>query len=166
MRINGNGIGSKSGIKSGIKSGSAGSSGSKKSDSGQKVEGVNILHGPFVDKLNEASINFDKEGLQKTLEEIKELGEMLVRNPNMQRLEEYKAMVKQFLSEALEKLYKVETKKGLSRLGREQKVYTLVEKIDLELEGMIMMFVKEQTKPMAIIDSVNEIQGLLCSILA
>lgn len=161
-RINGSGIGGKGSVRSGESS----LKGAKKSSEAEKGSEIDIKHGLFIDRLNEIGANFDRESLNKNVEEIKELGEMLVRNPTLKRLEEYKAMVAKFLSEALKKIYKVENKKGLTRPGREQKVYIVVDKVDTMLEEMVMGFVKEQSKPIALVNTVEEIQGLLYSILA
>ncbi|MGM0508595.1 MAG: YaaR family protein [Fusobacteriota bacterium] len=132
----------------------------------QEKLNVNINHSPFVDKMNEVEMSFTKKELKATLKEIDELGRQLMRNPNMEKLEEYKKNIHAFFKEALQKMYKVEDIKGVERLGKEQKVYVNVTKIDEELEQMTLEFLKNQGESLNVISKVEHIQGLLYDIVA
>ena len=84
----------------------------------------------------------------------------------MKLLDEYKARVKHFLKEALVKLYKVENKEGLARLGQEQKIFITVEKIDLSLEELTMKFLKDNEDSLNLVNEVEGITGLLYNVIA
>jgi hypothetical protein len=137
---------------------------SSKSAKGAKVN-VNINHSPFLDKLNEMETDMVQEELMNSLEDIKVLGEELAKNPTMQNYNLYKNKVRAFLSTALKKMYKVDNKMGLKKLGRDQKVYVSVEKLDKELEQLTLEFIKEQSDAIYILDKIEGIQGLLLNVL-
>lgn len=155
------------GGRSGITGGGAASKGDK-SKQGNKAEGskVDVMHNSFVDALTQVEIKFDKEELKKSLEDIDKMGRELARSPNFKLLEEYKKMVGAFLREALKKIYKVESKAGIPRLGQDQKVYLNIEKIDETLEEMTIKFMKAQKDAVSVIKDVEDIRGLLYSIIA
>jgi hypothetical protein len=83
----------------------------------------------------------------------------------MQNYNLYKNKVRAFLSTALKKMYKVDNKMGLKKLGRDQKVYVSVEKLDKELEQLTLEFIKEQSDAIYILDKIEGIQGLLLNVL-
>ncbi len=103
----------------GIVKGRAGKSAEKssgKTGSSRKSEAVlDIKHTSFVDKMLEISANVERGELQKSIDDIKDAGDRLVRFPTLKGLEEYQEMVKLFLNEALKKIYKVESKEGLTK---------------------------------------------------
>lgn len=127
---------------------------------------VNIKKNPFIDEMDEVNINFAKEKLQKELKSIDEIGKELMRKPNLKLLEEYKQKVQYFLKEALDKIYKVTNKKGIERLGREQKLYINLEQIDKKLEDITLKFINDQQGSLNVIKEIEGIQGLLCNIIA
>ncbi len=127
---------------------------------------VDLHTSPFLDKLMEVEFDFAKEELENSLKEIEMLGKDLIRNPNIQNLKSYKAKVQMFLKQALRKIYKVDNKLGLKRLGVDQKVFVSVEKIDEELEKLTLEFINKQEEALGIISMVDGIQGLLCNIIA
>lgn len=137
---------------------------SSKGAKGAKVN-VNINHSPFLDKLNEMEVDIVQEELLNSLDDIKLLGDDLAKNPTMQNYNLYKNKVRAFLSLALKKMYKVDNKMGLKKLGRDQKVYVSVEKLDKELEELTLQFIKEQSDAIYILDKIEGIQGLLLNVL-
>ena len=70
------------------------------------------------------------------------------------------------MKQALKKIYKVDNKLGLKRLGVDQKVFVSVEKIDEELEELTIKFMNDQEEALGVIAMVEGIQGLLCNIIA
>ncbi len=127
---------------------------------------IDINHSPFTDALNEVEISFEKEELGQTLEELNDLGRQLCRNPNIELLEKYKKQVKDFLNEALKRIYKVDSKEGLKKPGQEQKVYLYIEEVDNTLSNLTNKFLNEQNEALNIINTVEGIQGLLYNVLA
>lgn len=96
---------------------------------------VDLHTSPFLDKLMEVEFDFAKEELENSLKEIEMLGKDLIRNPNIQNLKSYKAKVQMFLKQALRKIYKVDNKLGLKRLGVDQKVLYLWKKLMRNLKN-------------------------------
>jgi uncharacterized protein YaaR (DUF327 family) len=136
------------------------------SGSGVKKENkINITHNAFVDAMNEAEVNYEKEDLEKSIEEIDRIARDLTRNPSMKLLEEYKRMVSAFLKDVLRKIYKVETKEGLPKYGREQKIYINITNIDKALEDLTMKFMKGQSDAISLISDVEGISGMLYNTL-
>jgi uncharacterized protein YaaR (DUF327 family) len=162
-KISRSGIGNK-GLNSSLKSNN--SANNTNVNKSPKNTHIDINHSPFTDALNEVEINFEKEELAKTLDEIKDLGNRLCKNPNIELLEKYKKQVKEFLNEALKRIYKVDSKEGLKKPGQEQKVYLYVEEIDNALKELANQFLSEQNEALNIINTVEGIQGLLYNVVA
>ena len=120
----------------------------------------------FLQALNTAEIDFTKEALQESLGEIEDLSRELMRKPTLENLEAYKEKVQKFLKQALNKLYKVENKNALAKLGQEQKVFVTVETIDIELEKLTLKFIKANEDSISIINDVEGINGLLYNVIA
>jgi len=127
---------------------------------------VDLHSSPFLDKLMETELNFAKDELQAILRDIEALGKELVKSPNNNSLKMYKAKIQVFLKQALKKIYKVDNKMGLKKLGTDQKVFVTVEKIDEELEELTIAFMHGQEEALNIIRTVEGLQGLLCNIIA
>jgi hypothetical protein len=126
---------------------------------------VDINHSPFLDKLLGVEMEFVKEELEGVLAEIETLGKELLNNPTMAGLKLYKAKIQNFLKQAMKKIYKVDNKLGLKKLGEDQKVYVSVDKIDEELEKLTMKFLEEQTDSLDLVATVEGIKGLLCNVI-
>lgn len=141
------------------------SSKSEKNDKGKKKEGISEKKELFLEALEEAENNLNREELEEEFKELELMGKDLVRNPNFKRLEDYKKSVAQFLKILLRKMYKVESKEGLPRLGQAQKVYLNITKIDEQLEELTGKFMKMQNEPMNVIKEVEGIQGLIYNII-
>lgn len=138
---------------------------SEKSKKSSLKANVDINHSPFLDKLMEVELDFAKDELEGVLADIEALGKELSNSPTMANLKLYKAKVQNFLKQAMKKIYKVDNKLGLKKLGEEQKVYVNIEKIDKELEELTMKFLEEQADALGIVATVEGIQGMLCNIL-
>lgn len=126
---------------------------------------VDIKQSPFVDTMNEIEISFAKEDLKDSLDDIDKLGKELMESPSVKLLEEYKKNIRAFLKKALKKLYKVDTKVSLTNLGRSKKVFVNVEKIDKKLEEMTFNFLKQQGDTISLVNSIEEVKGLLYNVL-
>ena len=159
-RSGGSGIYTKGSKGEKIKSGK-----SEKSSKASLRANVDINHSPFLDKLLGVEMEFAKEELEGVLADIETLGKELVNNPTMAGLKLYKAKVQNFLKQAMKKIYRVDNKLGLKKLGEDQKVYVSVEKVDEELEKLTMKFLQEQTEPLDLVATVEGIKGLLCNVI-
>ncbi len=136
-----------------------------KSEKNSLKANVDLHSSPFLDKLMEVEIDFVREELDVVLNEIDILGKELANNPTMANLKLYKAKVQGFLKQAMKKIYKVDNKLGLKKLGEDQKVYVTITKIDKELEELTMKFIEGQIDTLGMVAMVEGIQGMLCNII-
>ncbi len=136
-----------------------------KSEKNSLKANVDLHSSPFLDKLMEVEIDFVREELDVVLNEIDILGKELANNPTMANLKLYKAKVQGFLKQAMKKIYKVDNKLGLKKLGEDQKVYVTITKIDKELEELTMKFIEGQIDTLGMVAMVEGIQGKLCNII-
>lgn len=138
---------------------------SEKSKHSSLKADVDLGKGYFLDKLSDIELNFAKEELQSILTDIDLLGKELCDKPSQANLRLYKAKIQNFLKQAMKKIYKVDNKLGLKKLGEDQKVYVSIEQVDKELEELTMKFINEQVDSLSIIATVEGIQGLLCNVI-
>ncbi|MGB9809704.1 MAG: YaaR family protein [Caldanaerobacter sp.] len=103
-----------------------------------------------------------KERLSEILSEIDEAADKLKENLNLKDLLRYKKLVKKFLQEATSNMLKYTKKEHVDLRGR-KKIYSLVEKVDEELEKLTEEFLKE-SKKIELLKMIDDIRGLLVDI--
>ena len=114
----------------------------------------------FSTELNDQESSLTREELEHLLKKIDEQGARLTNTPTYDELKAYRTLVKDFVSEAVSRMYSLHTSAGWDRLGR-QKVYTTVRRIDEELEAMAEHIRLGQADQLGIIASHDAIRGLL-----
>ena len=102
----------------------------------------------------------EREQLEELLKKIDEQGARLTNTPTYDELKEYRSLVKEFVGEAVSRMYSLHTSAGWDRMGR-QKVYTTVRKIDRELENMAEDIRLGQADALSIVASQDAIRGML-----
>ncbi|KNZ69178.1 hypothetical protein Tfer_2123 [Thermincola ferriacetica] len=117
----------------------------------------------FAEELGHIQANIIQERLDALLKDINEQAKKLTDGYNIKELVKYKSLVKKFLQEAVQKMYKLREEMGWDRRGR-HKIYSIVESVDKELEALTRMFMEEQKDNMAILHKLDEIKGLLLDI--
>ena len=75
-------------------------------------------------------------------------------------LKSYRTLIKNFVGEAVNRMYQLHSQAGWDRMGR-QKVYTTVRKIDRKLEEMAEKIRLGQSEQLDIIASHDAIRGML-----
>ncbi|MBO6303897.1 MAG: YaaR family protein [Selenomonadaceae bacterium] len=100
------------------------------------------------------------EDLEKLMKKIDEQGERLSQTPTYDELKEYRTLIKNFVGEAVSRMYDMNTEAGWDRMGR-QKVYTTVRKIDRKLEDMAEQIRLGQADKLDILASHDAIRGML-----
>jgi uncharacterized protein YaaR (DUF327 family) len=121
------------------------------------VEGNQTI---FGEQFIRARGDFIKEKLEKLLQDITAQGQKLADNLNIKDLKQYKELVKSFMHEAVNKMYKLKEEAGWDRRGR-HKIYTMVQTVDKELEDLTGMMIEEQKDKVAILAKIDEIRGML-----
>ncbi len=114
----------------------------------------------FSTELLEQEDSLSTEQLDKLLKQIDEQGARLSKTPTYDELKSYRTLIKNFVGEAVGRMYELHTQAGWDRMGR-QKVYTTVRKIDKKLEEMAEKIRLGQSDQLDIIASHDAIRGML-----
>lgn len=117
----------------------------------------------FSAELFEQEDALSTEQLDKLLKAIDEQGARLSKTPTYDELSSYRGLIKNFVNEAVNRMYELHTQAGWDRMGR-QKVYTTVRKIDRKLEQMAEKIRLGQASQLDIIASHDAIRGMLVDI--
>ena len=114
----------------------------------------------FSMELMEQEDSMSMEQMDKLLRQIDEQGARLSKTPTYDELKSYRTLIKNFVSEAVNRMYELHSQAGWDRMGR-QKVYTTVRKIDKKLEEMAEKIRLGQAEQLDIIASHEGIRGML-----
>ena len=123
----------------------------------QRVE--SSQHGFSVD-LSKESDQQVRQHLEELLGKIQQQGKRLGETPTFSELKSYRELVKKFMSEAVGKMYDVESGAGWDRRGR-QKAYTLVKTVDATLESLTEDVRHGQERQLTILAKMDSIRGML-----
>ena len=124
---------------------------------------ANAVHGAesdFSTELSAKESGMSMEELERLMKKIDEQGERLSQTPTYDELKEYRTLIKNFVGEAVSRMYDMNTSAGWDRMGR-QKVYTTVRKIDKKLEDMAERIRLGQADKLEILASHDAIRGML-----
>lgn len=114
----------------------------------------------FAFEFFEQKESVSNEYLDRLMKKIDDQGARLSKSPTYDELKEYRTLIKNFVGEAVSRMYELTTQAGWDRLGR-QKVYTTVRKIDRRLEEMAEKIRLGQSEQLDIIASHDAIRGML-----
>lgn len=114
----------------------------------------------FSTELLEQEDSLSAEQLDKLLKQIDEQGARLSKTPTYDELKSYRTLIKNFVGEAVNRMYELHSQAGWDRMGR-QKVYTTVRRIDKKLEEMAEKIRLGQSDQLDIIASHDAIRGML-----
>jgi len=98
--------------------------------------------------------------LNAMVDEITEQGKRLSRTPTYREMKAYKVLVQQFVQEAINNAFKLQTRSGWDRRGR-QKIYTLVQQIDTTLAELAELMKEGQQNQLEILARLDAIRGML-----
>ncbi len=101
-----------------------------------------------------------KDQLDAMMERIDEQAARLSKTPTYDELKEYRTLIKNFVSEAISRMYEMHTEAGWDRMGR-QRMYTTVRKVDRKLEEMAEKIRLGQSEQLDVIASHDAIRGML-----
>ena len=114
----------------------------------------------FKEKLAEVNRKEIKERLDRLFNIIDEQGEKLERSLDKKDLLEYKRRVKEFLRILHKEFARAKQSFSWDSRGN-MRTYTIVEKIDRNLEVLQQLFLEEQADALEVLKRVDEIRGLL-----
>ncbi|MFO7819517.1 MAG: YaaR family protein [Halanaerobacter sp.] len=111
----------------------------------------------FLNELKEVHGEKIKAKLDELLSMIDKQGDKLAEHRTFSELLKYKNMVKNFVEEAVEKMYQVKDDYSPTQ----GKVQSIVKSIDTSLEDITEMIVEEQEPQLDILDELDEVRGML-----
>ncbi|MCR4922468.1 MAG: YaaR family protein [Lachnospiraceae bacterium] len=109
----------------------------------------------------------EDEGLQERLNlmfnEITAQGKKIKKHVDVRDMKQYRALIKDFLNEVVNRTHKFSRENFLDRRGR-HRVYGIIRLIDENLDSLAEELMKEEKDNIAILQKVDEIRGLLLDI--
>lgn len=110
----------------------------------------------------------EDEGLSERLnglfQEIQMQGKKISKHTDVKDMKKYRALIKDFLNEIVNRSHKFSRENFLDRRGR-HRVYGIIRLIDENLDELAKELMKEEQDNVAILGRVDEIRGLLLDIL-
>lgn len=104
-----------------------------------------------------------QEKLSGLMKEITSQGERIAEHMDVRDMKKYRALVKDFMNEVVNRSHKFSRENFLDRRGR-HRVYGMVRLVDKNLDELAGELVKEEKDHIAILGKVDEIRGLLLDI--
>lgn len=114
----------------------------------------------FSDSFSETYKVSSREFLDKSLNKIKDMGDILISTQSYSDIIKYKKMIKSFLSDVLEHNYALNKKDSFW----ESQYFSTVDIIDKKLETITNEVLSNQKNNISIVSSIDEIQGLLIDV--
>ena len=110
---------------------------------------------------------FDEQDLQNALmqmmEEITRQGDKLAKHRDIKDMRRYRALIKDFMNEIVNRSHAFSRENFLDRKGR-HRVYGIIRLIDQNLDELAQELVKDEQDNLAILSKIGEIRGLLLDI--
>ena len=114
-----------------------------------------------LNKLTDGSL---AARLHSLIGDISDMGRRLTRHMDIGDLKQYRHMITEFINEVVINSHEFSRENFLDRRGR-HRVYGIVRMINQDLDELAQELLKTEKDHLAILDKVNEIQGLLLDIL-
>lgn len=111
--------------------------------------------------------NIEEQDLQARLtlmmEDITQQGKKISKHMDVTDMRRYRALIKDFLNEVVNRSHQFSRENFLDRRGR-HRVYGIVKLIDSNLDELAQELIKEEKDHLAILSKIDEINGLLLDI--
>lgn len=114
----------------------------------------------FSSELEQNQQELSMTQMKKLLDQVSAQGDKLTKTPTFDELVSYRDLVKQFIGEAVTRMYSRQSQSGWDRMGR-QKIYTTVCKVDDKLEEMAEEIRMGQASAISIAAKHDVIRGML-----
>ena len=98
------------------------------------------------------------------LEEITRQGDKLAKHRDIKDMKRYRALIKDFMNEIVNRSHAFSRENFLDRKGR-HRVYGIIRLIDSNLDELAQELVKDEKNHLTILEKIGEIRGLLLDIL-
>ena len=114
----------------------------------------------LVSRIEEQEL---QNALANMMEEITRQGEKLSKHRDIKDMKRYRALIKDFLNEVVNRSHAFSRENFLDRKGR-HRVYCIMRLIDENLDQLAQELVKDEQDNLAILSKIGEIRGLLLDI--
>lgn len=116
--------------------------------------------GHFASDLLKNQDGQSRERMTALLAAIDDHGKRLGEVPTYSELRKYREVVRQFVGEAVGRMYSLSSQQGWDRSGR-QKVYTIIKKVDATLESLSEDVRQGQERKLDILAKHDNLRGML-----
>lgn len=114
----------------------------------------------LVSRIEEQDL---QNALNGMIEEITRQGDKLAKHRDIKDMKRYRALIKDFMNEIVNRSHSFSRENFLDRRGR-HRVYGIIRLIDRNLDELARELVKEEQDNLAILNMIGEIRGLLLDI--
>ncbi len=114
----------------------------------------------LVSRIEEQDL---QNALTGMMEEITRQGDKLAKHRDIKDMKRYRALIKDFLNEVVNRSHAFSRENFLDRRGR-HRVYGIIRLIDENLDKLAQELVKDEQDHLAILSKIGEIRGLLLDI--
>ncbi len=118
----------------------------------------------FRSELSDITGKNYMEKLTAMTENIFSQGELVKKRMDITELKKYKEMVSDFLREAVKFSHEFKKDSSFDARGR-HRVYSIVKKVNEKLDDMTQALLSEQADNIKVIDSIDEVRGLLVDLV-
>ncbi|MCR5746399.1 MAG: YaaR family protein [Lachnospiraceae bacterium] len=105
-----------------------------------------------------------QERLTNLMGEITAEGEIISKRKNIKDMRRYRALVKDFMNEVLNRSHKFSRQNFLDKKGR-HRVYGIIKLVDQNLDDLAAELLKDESDNISILAKIGEIRGLLIDLL-
>jgi len=116
--------------------------------------------GHFASDLLKNQDGQSRQKMTALLSAIDDSGKRLGEVPTYSELKKYREVVRQFIGEAVGRMYSLSSQQGWDRSGR-QKVYTIIKKVDATLESLSEDVRQGQDRQLDILAKHDSLRGML-----
>lgn len=114
----------------------------------------------LVSRIEEQEL---QNALANMMEEITRQGDKLAKHRDIKDMRRYRALIKDFLNEVVNRSHAFSRENFLDRRGR-HRVYGIIRLIDENLDQLAQELMKDEKDNLAILNKIGEIRGLLLDI--
>lgn len=115
----------------------------------------------LISSIEEAGL---AERLNSLMGDITDQGEKLKKRRDIRDMKRYRALIKDFMNEVVNRSHKFSRENFLDKRGR-HRVYGMIRLVDEKLDLIASELIKDEQDVMLILGSIDEIRGLLLDIL-
>ncbi len=113
--------------------------------------------------------NIEQQDLQARLnvliEDIATQGKRITKHMDVVDMRRYRELIKEFMNEIVNHSHKFTRQNFLDKRGR-HRVYGMIKLIDKNLDELALELLRDEKDPIAILNKIDEIRGLLLDLLA